>query len=392
MKYLTFIILLSVLVFGSELSFGQSIQLIDTTTAAEVDAKKAVEYYTHGLALMKKSNFKGAIESFADAVDLDSNKIIYQYQLGLAYYYSRNYKTAIDVMKRIILIDPKTDRYYQLMGQAYQELREPNKAYKIYLDGLKAIPCSGPLNCELGRIEYEHKNFNLALQYWENGILCDPNYPSNYYYAAKAYARTSEKIWSLIYGEIFINIEISSPRTYEMSKIMFEVYKRSIYIKNERNKYLFFSDVPLHLSSKMMKDTMLLHKNFEQAYTVTGRKCLNAFKRDFNLPELIQFRRNFVMKWYEKNFPTDYPNALFDYQRTVISSDYNDCYNYWLFNRGDIMQFNLWYERNSKRYEEFLVWLKDHPLEVNNENVVSRMKMISRNEPEQKQVLPPNKK
>ncbi len=365
------------------LSFRVSAQLfpsVDTLTAGEVDSKKALVYYNHGLQLMKKSNFKGAIESFADAVDLDSSRNTYQYQLGLANFYAKNFGTTIEVMKNLLRKDAYVDRYYQILGQCYVELREPNKAYKVYLDGLKLLPGSGALNCELGRIEYDHNNFNLAVGYWETGILKDPNYPSNYYYAAKAYARTSERVWTVIYGEIFINLEISSQRTYEMSKLIFDVYKRSIYIKTEKNKYLFFTEIPNRFSSKMMKDTLLVRKNFEQAFNVTGRRSLSAFKKDFNLPELIQFRYKFVSKWYDKNFPVDFPNALFEYQRQVISVNYFDCYNYWILNRGDIMEYNLWYERNSKRYEEFLKWLTDHPLEITKANVVSRLEIQKRNE------------
>ena len=374
------LLLFVVLVLSGLTASAQKFNEIDTLTAGEVDARKAITYYNHGLQLMKKSNFKGAIESFADAVDLDSTKLIYQYQLGLANFYAKNYKTTVEVMKSLIRKDAYVDRYYQILGQSYVEMREPNKAYRVYQDGLKKIPGSGALNCELGRIEYDHNNFNLAIQYWEAGILYDPNYPSNYYYAARAFSRTSERIWSVIYGEIFINLEISSARTYEISKLIYEVYKRSIYIKTEKNKYLFFTDVPNRFNAKMMKDTLLVRKNFEQAYTVTGRKCLSAFKKDFNLVDLIQFRYKFVNKWYEKNFPVDFPNALFEYQRAVISANYYDCYNYWILSRGDIMEFNLWYERNSKRYEEFLKWLTNHPLEINKNNVVNRIQMQLRNE------------
>jgi tetratricopeptide (TPR) repeat protein len=361
------------LLFFSEKAVAQIPSPLDTLTAAEVDAAKAITYYQHGLKLMRQSNFKGAMESFGDAVDLDSSKTVYLYQLGLANFYGKNYKQTIEVMKALIKKDAYTDRYYQMMGQSYVELREPNKAYSVYLDGIKKMPKSGSLNCELGRIEYDHNNFNLAIQYWENGILCEPNYPSNYYYATKAYSRTSEKIWSVIYGEIFINLEISSQRTYEISRVIYEVYRQSIYIKSDKYKYVFFSDVPNRFSPKMMKDTLLSRKNFEHAYTITSRKCLTEFKTEFNLPELIKFRHKFVTKWYDKNYPVDYPNALFEYHRTLLSADFYDCYNYWLLSKGDVMEFNLWYERNQKKYDQFVKWLTDHPLEITKNNVVNRL-------------------
>ena len=65
-----------------------------------------------------------------------------------------------------------------------------------------------------------------AIRFWEKGIEVDPNYSSNYYNASKFYYFTYDKVWSLIYGEIFINLESYSKRTPEIKSLLVEGYKK----------------------------------------------------------------------------------------------------------------------------------------------------------------------
>jgi tetratricopeptide (TPR) repeat protein len=345
-----------------------------SATSGEIDAANALKSYQHGIDLMKKQNYKGAIESFNDAVDLDSSKPTYQYQLGLAHFYAKNYSTTIAVMKGLIKkFAPGEDRYYQIMGQSYQEIRKPRKAYAVFLEGLKKFPKSGGLNNELGKIEYRHKNMNLALQYWENGIAANPEYPSNYYNAAKAYSRTDEKIWAIIYGEIFMNLEVTSGRTYEISRIIYECYEQSIYIKNAKNKYVFFSSIPLNLTESEQRDTTILHNNLEFAYSAIGRRCLSEFKTDFNIINLIMFRKKFIDVWYQKNYPLDYAMSILAYHRTLLSNEHFEAYNYWLLSRGNEEAFNEWFAKNKSKYDKFLKFMNENPLDMSNLKQMNRL-------------------
>jgi Tfp pilus assembly protein PilF len=344
-------------------------------TAGEIDAASAAKNYQHGIELMKKENYKGAIEALNDAVDLDSSKSNYQFQLGLAYYYSRNFPSTISIMKNLLKKFPADVRYYEMLGESYLELRNDNIAEKYLLNAVKLFPKSGSIHSLLGRVEYNHKNLNTAIQYWELGIEAEPNYPSNYFYAAQAYGNTHEQIWAIIYGEIFVNLETNTERTYEILLRLYDWYKQALYIKSPKEKFAMFTDERLHISEKAMKDTMLFHKNFEMAYNNVAQRSMIEFKEKFNTESLMKFRAKFVSLWYSKNFPLDFPNPIFDYQRTVISADFFECYNYWLMSKGDVKSFNDWLEKNKKKYDDFLKWFMAHPLEVNNDNYITRIKM-----------------
>lgn len=353
----------------------------DVKTAGEIDAANAAKNYQHGIELMKKENYKGAIEALNDAVDLDSSKANYQFQLALANYYSKNFETTIKITKGLMKKFSPDVRYYDLMGECYSEMRNDKKAQAILLEGLKLFPSSGSIHSQLGKIEYDHKNINTAIQYWELGIVAEPTFPSNYYYAAQAYGTTSEKIWAIIYGEIFVNLETNTGRTYEILFRMYDWYKQAIYIKTPKNKYAMFTDERTHISEAEFKDTMLFHKNFAMAYNNIAQRCMTEFKDKFTTENLIKFRSKFITLWYSKNFPIDFPNPIFDYQRTVISADYFECYNYWLLSKGDPKIFNDWMEKNKKKYDQFMKWFMAHPLEISSSNTITRTIMAAKLRP-----------
>ena len=71
----------------------------------------------------------------------------------------------------------------------------------------------------------QYDNKHGAIVQWEKGIEVDPNYSSNYYYAAKYYADENNIFWSTIYSEIFINIESLTKRTTEIKNILLNNYK-----------------------------------------------------------------------------------------------------------------------------------------------------------------------
>ncbi|MFM2226483.1 MAG: hypothetical protein RJA07_2685 [Bacteroidota bacterium] len=369
-------ILLLVAIFNIQYSVFNNTFAQTDKTAGEIDAASAQKSFVHGNELMHKENYKGAIEAYNDAVDLDSSKANYQFQLGLAHYFAKNYKTTITVLQTLLKKFPADERYYSLLGSCYSETRSDKKAYSILEEGLKKYPNSGGIYSQLGKIEYDHENFNLAIQHWENGVQSDPMYPSNYYYLSLAYGSTTEKMWGIIYGEIFINLESNTERTYEIMKRIYDFYQQSIFIKSPKNKFALFTDELTRLTDVEARDTMLLHKNFAIAFNDISQRSLIVFKDKFNTEKLIEFRKRSIDLWYNKNRPLDFPNPLFDYQREIISEGYFECYNHWLLSKGDPKTFNDWMELNKKKYDEFIKWFLKHPFEVYQKNCITRKKYI----------------
>ena len=98
----------------------------------------------------------------------------------------------------------------------------------MYKKALKKFPKSGALYSEYGELLWSSKNYS-AIDQWEKGIQVDPAYGGNYYNAALYYFFTKDKVWSLIYGEIFVNMESRSERGMAMKKLLLQGYKEKLF-------------------------------------------------------------------------------------------------------------------------------------------------------------------
>lgn len=94
------------------------------------------------------------------------------------------------------------------------------RAVKTYEKGLRENPDAGRLYLELGNIAYAERQYDRALACYRRGATVDPAHPSNYRSLALLYAISTEPVWTLVWGELFMNLERGSGRTSAMSETL----------------------------------------------------------------------------------------------------------------------------------------------------------------------------
>src|SRR6202012_1955967 len=104
-------------------------------------------------------------------------------------------------------------------------IEDSKECERLYKAGIKRFPKSGVLYSEYGEMLWARQDYS-AVRQWEKGIEVDPNYSSNYYHASKYYFFTFDKVWALVYGETFVNLESYSKRTAEIKELLLEGYKK----------------------------------------------------------------------------------------------------------------------------------------------------------------------
>ena len=110
---------------------------------------------------------------------------------------------------------------FQIGGNVYKALEEAKECEKVYKKGLKKFPKSGPLYSEYGELLWATKDYS-AIDNGKKEFRWIPAYSGNYYNAAIYYFYTKDKVWSLIYGEIFVNMESLSQRGLAMKATIVE--------------------------------------------------------------------------------------------------------------------------------------------------------------------------
>ena len=302
------------------------------TSAQPEEVKKMHET---AKAFMRTGDFDNAIIVLTRALQKDSKNLELQKDLVMSYYLKRDYSKAMEGAKELISRDDADVVSFQIAGNVYKALEEVKDCDKMYKKALKKFPKSGPLYSEYGELLWSAKDM-LAIRQWEEGIKNDPGYSGNYYNAALFYFYTKDKVWSLIYGEIFVNMESLSERGASMKGLLLQGYKEKL-----------FADTDIMKGEEQNKS------EFAKAFLQGIGKQSSLINNGINTETLTMIRSRFILDWYETN-AAKYPFKLFDFQRQLLQEGMFDAYNQWLFGTSEnLAAYDNWTKAHAEEYEAF---------------------------------------
>ncbi len=297
-------------------------------------------------SFMRQGDFDNAIMVLNRALQDDSGNVDLQKDLVLAYYYKRNYTKALEGVKPLLNRDDVDVVSYQIAGNIYKALEEVKEADKMYKRALKKFPNSGALYSEYGELLWAAKNYS-AIEQWEKGIEVDPSYAGNYYNAALYYYYTKDKVWGLLYGEIFVNMENLTERATNMKQLLLEGYKEKLFAEADMTKG----------SDKMKSD-------FAKAFLQTMSKQSNLANRGLTTETLTMVRTRFILDWFA-NYGSKYPFRLFDYQQQLIKEGMFEAYNQWLFGTVEnLSAYDSWTKNHAEAYNSFATFQKGRVFKI----------------------------
>lgn len=283
---------------------------------------------------IKDGDYENALLVLNRALNLQPNNKDLLKDVLFISYLKKDYAKALEVGKPLVERDDADVQTYQLLGLAYKAIGVFKECEKLYKKGIKKFPASGILYSEYGEILAE-KDTDDAMKLWEKGIEADGNYASNYYYVSKFYARSGELLWSILYGEMFLNLESFTKRSNEIKVILLDSYK----------KFFAMEDFSLTFDNKRSNDFTYL-----AAQVLNHQRSLAA--RGVNPETLTAIRTRFILDWYEK-YSDKFPFRLFDHERQLLQEGYFEAYNQWLFGAAT----------NNEAYQ---AWQKNHAEDMNN--------------------------
>jgi len=334
-------------------------------------SENADELLNEAIYLMDNGDPMGAISLLEEAKKMDPGRFIYDYEIGYAHYLNEDMKSSLETFKKVIKYPDANDQCYQMLGNLYDFNGKRSKAMKTYDKGLKKFPQSGRLHLEKGNIYFAQAKYYDALNLYELGILAEPNYPSNYFRAAQIYFNSTEEIWGMFYGEIFMNLERNSERTVEMSKMLFETYNSEITFKSDTSISVSFSQrsrININISSRNLKNNpeSLLEAFTQLPYPTAVYEPTIIFsltgEKEVNLASLHRTRKRFVERYFEKEYNIKYPNILIDYHKRLLDLGLFEPYNYWILMKGNEDEFEEWESNHEKLWKNFSEWFSQNPL------------------------------
>lgn len=312
--------------------------VISTVAIAQPEDPKTM--HETAKTFMRAGDFDNAIIVLTRALQQDSKNLEMQKDLVMSYYLKRDYVKALDGVKSLLNREDADVVTFQIAGNVYKALEEVKDCEKMYKKGLKKFPKSGPLYSEYGELLWAAKDYS-AINLWEQGIKADPAYSGNYYNAARYYFYSKDKVWSLIYGEIFVNMESLSERGLAMKQLLFQGYKEKL-----------FADADLLKNEKDNKN------GFAKAFLEGIQKQSALINQGITTEILTMIRTRFILDWYDVN-AAKYPFRLFDYQQQLLKEGLFNAYNEWLFGASEnLAAYDNWTKTHAEEYNNFSAFQK----------------------------------
>ena len=294
------------------------------------------------LTFQRQGDYANAILVLNRALQQHPNDMMVLTDIAYTYYLQKDYAKAMEQVKPLLERDDAEIRTYQVGGNIYKAVEEVKECDKMYKKALKKYPNSGVLNSEYGELLWAKKEPEAAIAQWEKGIQADPSHSGNYYHAAKYYYAIPDKVWSLVYGEIFVNIESYSTRTAEIKMLLLESYKK------------FFTQ------SDVFKQYNARKKNpFEEAFLQTLEKQSPLAANGITTNSLIMIRTRFILDWF--NGPaTKFPHRMFEQQQYLVREGMYNAYNQWIFGAtSNILEYQNWADTHNEEQKQFTYYQRN---------------------------------
>lgn len=286
---------------------------------------------------MQSGDLDNAVLVLSKIYDSNKDNVDIQKDLALVYYYKQEYSKALEMAKAVIASPDCDASAYQLAGNIYKAQQNFKEAEKTYKDGLKDFPKSGPLYNDYGELLEILKNPAVAIETWQKGMQVAPSYGGNYYNAAVYYYKQpDDKIWAIVYGEIYANMESLNPKANSIKKMVLDAYKQKLFMSNN-----------LKAEAEKTKNP------FVKAVIETFAKQSGISAQGITPESLAMIRTRFILDW-NTAYAQTYPFRLFDYHQQLMKDGLFDAYNQWMFgpvnNQGD---FEKWVGSHKDEYDKF---------------------------------------
>jgi tetratricopeptide (TPR) repeat protein len=316
-----------------------------TVTLAKAQQQDVKTLQQTAKTFIKQGDYTNAVLVLNKALEQNPGQLDVLKDILFAHYLNKDFDKALKVGASLPDRPDADVQTYQLVGMVYKAIEERKECEKLYKKGIKTFPNSGVLYNEYGEMLWTKQNYD-AIKQWEKGIEVDPNFSGNYYNAAKYYYFTKEKVWGLLYGEIFVNLESYSKRTAEIKNLLLDGYKK------------------LFLDADINKDQNTKNE-FVVAY-LNGMAKQNMVVNQGISPESItMLRTRFILDWYNNKNDLKFAFRLFDYQKQLLKEGMFDAYNQWLFGAAqNTAAFQNWTAAHNQAYQSFTSFQKGRIFKV----------------------------
>lgn len=300
---------------------------------------------------LRQGDYENAILVLTKAQQMQPNSLQINKDLLFAYYLKRDFAKAMEVGRPIVARADADAQSFQMLGLTFKSVAEDKEAEKLYKAGILKFPNEGILYSEYGDL-IANKEPERAQKLWEKGIEVDPNHSSNYFFLSRQYSQKGDIIWSILYAEMFLNMESFTARSTEMKNLLLDQYKKF---------FIAGYKPPVNTDPKKKKKPIVL---FATAVAETLNMQQAQVTYGITPETLTVIRTRFILDWYNK-YGATFPFKLFEHQRQLLQEGMFEAYNFWMFGpAANLKTYQTWQQFHQSELNSFLAFIRSKVFKI----------------------------
>jgi len=188
----------------------------------------------------------------------------------------------------------------------------------------------------------------------EQNALTDFARPESYELLATSFGNTTEKVWAVIYGEVYCNLSPDPERVSRVGSLVYQWYEGSL---SRQGNGLSIS---LTENAQSSQKQLPFESLFEQSFLMGAAGVKGTFP-PLSIQTLIAIRKNQLSLWNQKKLPE---TELVRRQEAILSGGHFEAYNYWLFKGARAEEFSEWIKYHQDQFQAWLDWQSKNKFEV----------------------------
>ena len=178
--------------------------------------------------------------------------------------------------------------------------------------------------------------------------------PETYQVLATTFGNTTERVWGVVYGEIFCNLSSDSEQSKKIGALVYDLYAKSLSVKSSG------LSIDLTENAQASSKQPPFESQFEMAFLM-GAVPLGGEATPLTIKKLISIRKSQLSLWKQKNLPA---TELTKRQQAIIAAGHFDAYNYWLFQSALPDESNQWMAAHQPELQSWKDWLDKNKFAV----------------------------
>jgi len=327
------------------------------TLTAQVDRIK--ELVGQGIELNDQGKYEEAIAKYREALEIDKNSTLANYEMSYTCMASGKFEEAVKYSKKVIKLDQDNlHGAYIVWGSSLDMAGEPEKAIKVFEEGLERFQASNLLNYNLAITAFKIKDFGKAEKAAINSIICKPQHCSSHLILSSVMQANKQRVKSVLPLYYSLMLEPNSRRSKQYYTNLLGQMNQGVERKDAKNINVMVPNFAAADSTFGAAEMMI---SLSAASGVTDEKktkmesFVESTKSLFSiLGELKKENKGIWWEFYVTKFDD------------LVKSDNYEAFCYYISQSANNDEVNSWITKHPDQMEKFNVW-KDKNVNARNE-------------------------